>query len=302
MFYVLFNPLAGNKTGEEAARLLLRKPSLSKEVLVFVDMTGIKCYNEFVSKLNENDKIILAGGDGTINHFVNDTSGIEINNDIYYYATGTGNDFLHEFGMEKGEDPFLINKYIKDLPSVTIDGKSKKFINGIGFGIDGYCCEVGDKLRETSDQPVNYTSIAIKGLLFKYKPTTATVSVDGEKHTFKKVWIAPTMNGKFYGGGMMTAPDQDRLNEDGIVTAVIMHRAGRLRTLITFPSIFKGKHINHKKTVAVLTGHNIEVEFDSPRPLQIDGETVLGVKKYRVSGARCKCSDADEQSLRAAAV
>jgi len=283
-YYVLYNPLAGNKTGEKMAKNLLDVQSLKNEELIFTDMTKIESYKDFMDKIEDDDKLILAGGDGTINRFVNDTTDVKISNDVYYFATGTGNDFIHEFGLGKGAEPFLLNKYIKDLPTVTINGKKQKFLNGIGFGIDGYCCEIGDKLRATSDKPVNYTAIAIKGLLFHYKPTSATVTVDGKKHHFKKVWIAPTMNGKFYGGGMMTAPDQDRLNEDGTLTTVLMHGAGRLRTLMVFPSIFKGEHIKHTKTVAVLTGREIEVEFDSPRALQMDGETFLGVKKYSVSG------------------
>ena len=35
--------------------------------------------------------------------------------------------------------------------------------------MDGYCCEEGDKHRAVSDKPVNYTTIAIKGLLYKFK-------------------------------------------------------------------------------------------------------------------------------------
>jgi diacylglycerol kinase family enzyme len=291
-YYVLFNPLAGNKTGEESAKKLLNVQSLKDENLVFADMTKIESYKDFMDKIEDDDKLILAGGDGTINRFVNDTAKIKINNDIYYYATGTGNDFLHELEIDKSSQPILINKYISSLPTVTVNGKKQKFLNGIGFGIDGYCCEIGDKLRATSDKPVNYTSIAIKGLLFYYKPTSATVTVDGKKHHFKKVWIAPTMNGKFYGGGMMTAPDQDRLNEDGTLTTVLMHGAGRLRTLMVFPSIFKGEHIKHTKTVAVLTGREIEVEFDSPRALQIGGETIVGVKKYSVSGISRRSTEA----------
>ena len=31
-----------------------------------------------------------------------------------------------------------------------------------------------------------------------------------------------------------------------------------------------------------MTGKEVKVEFDSPRALQIDGETVLGVKEYTV--------------------
>jgi diacylglycerol kinase family enzyme len=47
-----------------------------------------------------------------------------------------------------------------------------------------------------------------------------------------------------------------------------------------FPSIFKGEHVKNTKYVTVLTGKNITVEFDRPTPLQIDGETVLGVTEY----------------------
>ena len=45
------------------------------------------------------------------------------------------------------DKPVKINKYIKGLPTVTVNGKDYRFINGIGFGIDGYCCEVGDEKK-----------------------------------------------------------------------------------------------------------------------------------------------------------
>ena len=61
---------------------------------------------------------------------------------------------------------------------------------------------------------------------------------------------------------------------------MLFYGAGRIRTLAAFPSIFKGEHIKHKKLVTIITGKDIKVEFDSPRPLQIDGETVLDVTEY----------------------
>ena len=145
--------------------------------------------------------------------------------------------------------------------------------------------EVGDKLKEKGKKP-NYTMIAIKGLLLRYKATNATVTVDGVSRHYKRVWIAPTMNGRFYGGGMMPTPDQNRNDRTKGVSVMLMHKAGRLRTLCIFPSIFKGKHIKHRKVVDVIQGHSITVEFDRPVALQIDGETVLNVSKYQVqSGA-----------------
>lgn len=282
-YYVLFNPLAGNGKGRDETIKLVNEPSLQDSELIFTDMTKLGGYKDFFASLSPEDKIILSGGDGTINRFVNDTSSIDIKNEIYYYATGTGNDFVFELGKKKGETPFLLNPYIENLPTVTVHGHSYKFLNGVGYGIDGYCCEEGDKLRAKTDKPINYAGIAIKGLLFHFKPRVATITVDGQKYTYKKTWIAPTMKGKCYGGGMIMAPDQDRLAEDGMVSAIAFHGAGKIKTLIVFPSIFKGEHVKHKNMVAIHKGHEITVEFDRPTALQIDGETVVGVTKYTVS-------------------
>ena len=293
-YYVLFNPLAGNNTGRDETVKLTQEASLQDHELLFTDMTTIKSYAEFFSKLTSDDKIILSGGDGTINCFVNDIGDIEINNEIYYYATGTGNDFVFELGKKKGDSPFLLNPYIKDLPTVTVNGITRKFINGVGYGIDGYCCEEGDKLRGKTDKPINYAGIAIKGLLFHFKPRVATITVDGQKYTYKKTWIAPTMKGKCYGGGMIMAPQQDRLAEDGMVSAMAFHGAGKLKTLMVFPSIFKGEHVKHENMVAIHRGHEVTVEFNMPTALQIDGETVTGVTSYTVSTGKKANKKAEE--------
>jgi diacylglycerol kinase family enzyme len=88
------------------------------------------------------------------------------------------------------------------------------------------------------------------------------------------------MNGRFYGGGMMPCPAQDRLSEDGNVSGMLFHGTSKIGTLMIFPSLFKSEHIKHTKHVTVHTGKNITVRFDAPRPAQIDGETVTGVTEY----------------------
>lgn len=283
-YHVIYNPLAGNGTCAEKVEPLMEKYG---ESAVSHDMTAISDYNGFLSSLEPDDVLIIAGGDGTLNRFVNESEGCNIENEILYFATGTGNDFLRDVDSHDASDPISVKKYIKNLPTVEVAGKSYHFLNGIGYGIDGYCCEVGDKLKETSDKPVNYTSIAIKGLLFHFKPRNARITVDGEEHSFKKVWLVPTMNGRFFGGGMMPTPEQDRLNDDGTVSVMVWHGTGKLRTLMAFPSLFKGEHVKHKKVIEIYKGHEVSVEFDRPTALQIDGETVLGVTGYKVhAGAK----------------
>ena len=180
-----------------------------------------------------------------------------------------------------------LNKYLADLPTVTVNSKSYRFLNGVGYGIDGYCCEIGDKMRAEGKTNINYAGIAIRGLLFHYRPTHAIVTVDGKRYDFNHVWLAPAMNGRFYGGGMMVTPEQKRLG-DGSLSVCIMYGSGKLKTLAVFPSIFKGEHVKHTEMVKVLTGHEIRVEFDRPTALQIDGETILGVTSYTVRSANEK--------------
>ena len=288
--YVIYNPLAGNGKAKEDAQLL---QMLLDEELEYYDMTRITNYAAFISGMEKEDYLVIVGGDGTLNRFVNDTDGLEIAHEILYFPTGIGNDFAKDMGM--GETPHSITAYLKDLSTVEVNGKRYRFINGVGFGIDGYCCQIGDELRKIPGKKVNYTGIAIKGLLFHFAPRNAKVTVDGKEYAYKKVWIAPTMHGKFYGGGMIPTPKQDR--SSGKLSLMLFHGAGRLRTLCVFPSIFKGEHVKHTKMVAVHTGKEITVEFDRPTPLQIDGETILGVTKYTAYAAAHNMNKAKEKVL-----
>lgn len=276
-FKVLLNPLSGKCDTEKVKSDL--GSMLANDNLEFYDITKICDINEFIAKAN-GANILLAGGDGTLNRFINDT-GLNFKNSVYYYASGNGNDFWVDLGKKVGDKPVCIDEYLKALPTVIVKGREYKMLNGVGYGIDGYCCEVGDKLK-AENKPVNYTSIAIKGLLFRYKPCNAEVTVDGVTRKFKKVWIAPTMNGRYYGGGMIPTPAQDRLNKERTVSTCLMYGKGKIKTLMAFPSIFKGEHIKKTNMVAVLSGKEVTVKFTRPTALQIDGETILGVTEYTV--------------------
>ena len=289
--YVFYNPQAGN--GQSVNALETLKGYLKDEA-IFCDMTQNDTYEKDILAMDGDDYIILCGGDGTLNRFINRIASIEFGNDVLYFPCGSGNDFAREFGKAKFDEPFSIKKYLTNLPTVEVNGETSLFINGMGYGIDGYCCEVGDKIRENSDKPVNYTSIAIKGCLFGYKPANVRVTVDGVTTEYKKAWIAPTMKGKYYGGGIMPAPAQDRGSEDGKLSVTIFHGTGRLRTLMIFPSLFKGEHLKYTKNIAILTGHEITVAYDEPRPAQIDGETVLNVTSYT---ARSNCAAAKKANI-----
>lgn len=287
MTYILYNPLADNGSGKANAEKI--KDVLSED-LKFLDITGIDAA-KFIADASLDDRVVVSGGDGTIHYLVNLLNGKIPGRPIYYFPAGSGNDFTTDIRDTDKDELILLNRYIEALPTVRVSGKELLFLNGIGYGIDGYCCEEGDKLRRKSDKPINYAAIAVKGMLFYFKPRGAVITVDGVRHEYRHVWLAPTMNGRFYGGGMNVAPGQNRLNPERTVTVIVMHCRSKLKTLMAFPSIFKGEHVFKKDIVEVLTGHEITVTFDSPTPLQVDGETFTNVLTYSVSAANGESSD-----------
>ena len=266
MKYYLYNSLANNG--------IRPKVAAGTEL---VNAVGLD-YPAYLQNLNPEDEVVLVGGDGTLNYFVNAVKDVEIKNNIYLLGCGTGNDFLKDIDRQPGEE-VLINPYLAKLPTVRVNGLEKRFLNNMGFGIDGYCCEVADQIKAKSPQEkINYSGIAIKGLLFHFKPCHAQVTVDGVTHEFDHVWIAPTMKGRYYGGGMKMAPEQDR--SSGKLTVVVYHCRSKIKALMAFPSIFKGEHTAKTDLVSLFAGNQISVRFSRPCAAQIDGETVLNVTEY----------------------
>lgn len=280
-YIILFNPQAGNKSAKQEVYKL--DDVLANNDLNYVEMTPDFDYKSFMNKVAADERVVLCGGDGTINRFINEVDESDLKKPVFYFPLGSGNDFNRDIHGKPDTILININNYIENLPVVTINGKSQKFINGIGYGIDGWCCEMGDKIRaKDSTKPINYTSIAIKGALFQYKKTNATVIVDGKEYHYKDVFLASTMKGRFYGGGMMAAPDQDRNDPEHKVSVLVFRGKIRLQVLLVFSKIFTGEHLKNKKMCILHTGKDVKVSFDSPRAVQVDGETVLGVTEYSV--------------------
>jgi len=284
MIHILYNPKSN--CGKDFDTVLNNvkqyydgKEVVSKNILEIADLKA------YFSTLDSSDEVVLVGGDGTLNVLCNKLRGVSIKNNVYLFRAGTGNDFLRDVdGADNNEaKAVLINEYIDNLPVVTVNGKEYLFINNVGYGIDGKVCTAGEELRAQGKKEINYTTLAIKILLTKYKSNGATVTVDGQKFNFKRVWLAPIMNGLYYGGGMMPSPQQDRKSDE--ISCCVVHSTNALQTLIIFPSLFKGEHIKHKKKVAIMSGKEIKVEFDTPQDVQIDGEVIrditeISAKKY----------------------
>ena len=94
--------------------------------------------------------------------------------------------------------------------------------------------------------------------------------------------MASVMKGKFFGGGMKIAPNQDRFDSDNLISCLVAHNLSRFKILSLFITIFRGTHIKHIKHVSIKKCREVKVEFDRPTSLQIDGEPIENVDSYTV--------------------
>ena len=278
-YHILYNRLSRSNTGELEAHML--DEIMSGETLMYHNVADIEDYHKFFADIPADDKIIVAGGDGTMNRFINDTDYCHVPQEIYFFPAGSGNDFARDIGKSKHCEPFEIRRFISNLPAIFTGGKEQRFFNSASMGVDAQVCLEAYRLKGLGKKSVNYSVLAVKCILTKYKFCDAVVTDEnGVEHKFKDVLLAITTKGRYFGGGVKISPNQDRNDPDEMLTFIIAHNLPAWKALIVFASIPMGKHFNFKNNITVMKGKEFKVKFSRPTPIQIDGETVEGQREY----------------------
>ena len=88
-YYVLYNPFSSNGAGRKESEKIFEY--LKEESIEFMDMSAIPDhdYSLLFDKMDNTDKLVICGGDGTLNRFVNDCDDKFPDVDIYVFPTGT---------------------------------------------------------------------------------------------------------------------------------------------------------------------------------------------------------------------
>lgn len=276
MDIILYNPLSRNgKSQSIVDELVLKLKSEGRDTVVH-SILEIPSVANFIQGVHPDDRVIILGGDGTLHHLVNSIRGYDIKQPIYVLKAGTGNDFIRSIPSK--EHLIQINQYIADLPKVTVNGEESLFLNGTGMGVDAYVCHLVNTSTKKKSAS-NYFKNALKAFL-TYKPSTATVTIDGVSKTYKKVWFVLAANSVFMGGGMKFSPNSKR--DDDILEFMIIHRVPRFILFLIFPTIYFGKHVWFKRWVTIIPGKTMDVSYGKVSYLQKDGESVNHVQSMHI--------------------
>lgn len=277
MNYLLYNPLANNGKGDDAKKKALKEVGGQFPGMDDVDYSDV-IFEDVVKLLRPGDNVVVLGGDGTLNFLINDIKNTNATDEVsyYLYPAGLENDFVKDI-QDKGISTKLVplNHYIFNVPKVKFNNKEMFFLNSIGFGVDSQTYVEAEELRSRGKK-INLNSIT-SSLLKKYEKTSATVTVDGQTKEYKDVFIAATMNSRYYTDGMKAAPEQNRLS--GELSLVIIHDQGG-HGVKALSSIFKGQHVKFPEACEILKGKRISVSFNTPRALSIDGELFENISQY----------------------
>ncbi len=265
MDLILYNPLSKNNKGNVQTNKLVRYYKKNNIPFRLKSIVKISDMKEFLEKKRNYDKVILLGGDGTINRFVNNTFDYEIKQDIYLKKNGSGNDYLRSL-----KDNDKLAQYIMEVKYDT--GANTHYINSVGMGLDGYVIYLTDQSKRKGQ--LRYLYNTLKGLV-KYIPEPLSLVIDNVEYDFKKTYLVVMSNGKFFGGGMKIAPDGNINDED--LDILVLHSTKKILILPIFVALYFGQHRMFKKYVFFKKGKHVKATFTTPQISQADGETFYDV-------------------------
>ncbi len=214
-----------------------------------------------------SDRILVGGGDGTINRLLpllKDTSV-----PLGILPLGTANDLARTLGLP--EDPLAAVETALHGPVKRIDlGRvnDKLFANVASIGLGP---KVTEKLSAELKQHLGALGYP-KALLEAYResrPFHCRVSVDGgDDHRMRVLHVA-VGNGRFYGGGATVF--EDARIDDQCLDFFSLAPMSLWRLLLVAPWVKKGRH-RAIDDVHVLRGREITITTRRPRDISADGE------------------------------
>jgi YegS/Rv2252/BmrU family lipid kinase len=250
---VIVNPNAGQRKGEkdwpEISRLLTEagfefsafftaRQGHAMELAEQEIMAGFK-------------KIIVVGGDGTLNEVVNgifrQTRFATHEIIIGMIMVGTGNDWGRMYNIrekyKKAVKTIRKNRlFLQDACKVTYQHEhrvsTRYLVNMAGMGYDALVAHMTNRVKaKGGGGTFSYLFNLLKGL-FRYNHAYLEIAVDGESVYNGKVFSMNVGICKFNGGGMMQLPHA--IPDDGLLDITIFKNVTKLRVIRNIKKLYSG--------------------------------------------------------------
>lgn len=223
------------------------------------------------SAARDAELVVVAGGDGSLNHTVNALADRLGELRFGLIPSGTGNDFARTAGLP--EDPAEAARIVAsgrvrefDVSRASGGDVTRLFVNAC---MGGFPVQVNEAIDEDTKSKLGPFAFWVGGAKAAAHIERSTVTVDGVE--LPDCVAAGVGNGRTCGGGIPVWPDADP--SDGALDACALaapNAAAAIRLLL------KVRAGDHGALDEVLTGRGgrIEIDADPPMELNVDGELV----------------------------
>jgi YegS/Rv2252/BmrU family lipid kinase len=285
---VVVNPNAGSRKGEKdwpKIETLLDKQGFSFEAIFTENRNhAISLTAAMIEKGFR--KIIVIGGDGTLNEVVN---GIfqqktcdPLDLTVSLIPVGTGNDWGRMYGFPKKYKQAIKvikkgHRFTQDVGYVTYhdnEGKHQRyFINVSGMGYDALVAQKANRMKDKGKGGAFSYLLNIFTGLYQYHYTPFQIEVDGEEVFNGKVLSMNLGICKYNGGGLMQVPNA--IADDGMLDVTVIKATSKFNIVKHVAKLYDGSFI---KLRFVNTYRGKECTIISRPPgtayLEADGESL----------------------------
>lgn len=237
-------------------------------------------------------KIIVVGGDGTLNEVVN---GLFIQRQcepkdirLAVIAVGTGNDWVRTFGIPSHYSEAIRaikegKTFLQDVGAVSYTeskySQTRYMVNVAGLGFDAYVISIFNHWKAKGYKGRWLYIASILKAYFKYKSSGVKITVDGNQIFNNLLFSMAVGICKYNGGGVQQLPKA--VADDGLLDITLIkplhwwHIVFRLRRLFD-GGIYSIGHVKHAQ------GKHIRIESTPPIRLECDGE-LMGYTDVEIS-------------------
>ena len=272
---LFINPAAGRgragHLAESICRLLDDRDVAYEEI--HSNAVGDIEYKVFAAASAGAERIIVAGGDGSIHEAVNGILRSASQTALGVIPLGTGNDFAKACAIPlHWEDAtrLLADRISSDMPLLYIDAgrmNDRYFANGAGIGFDAKINNIARSNRLPIGDLV-YLIAVFQGVWDGVITPNIQMRYDTTEYN-GPVTLVEVCNGASVGGMFQIAPMAK--NYDGFLDLVFVQPVGRLRIFTLLPRLINGSHISAPE-VSCAKVNKVRLIAEGPLPSHLDGE------------------------------
>jgi diacylglycerol kinase (ATP) len=265
------NSSSGSSEGDVLERVAGRLEALGR--VERVEPRSVTSFGDDIRAAlgDEDDLIVVAGGDGTMNCAINGFEDDFSGRTFALIPMGTGNDLARTLGLER--DPEAAAAQVIEGREIELDvglatGASVRqlFVNAC---MGGFPVKVNQALEEDVKRRLGPLAFWVGGVKAATDLTRWNVTIDGEE--FTEVVAAGVGNGRTAGGGIAVWPDADP--SDGQLELCVLTADGVADGLKLASTIKRGSHPK-LENVVTRSASRFEIAAEPAIEFNCDGELI----------------------------